>query len=340
MPMRIPMLALALVLITNVQAVAGDKVADFFRGKQVKLLVGSAAGSGYDITARAVASHLGAHIPGHPSILVENVPGAASLVMTNDLANSEPRDGTVLGAALNGMPTAPLLQPNGVRFDPAALTWIGSENRDVQVLYVWRTAPIKQLSDLETHQLIVGAESPGTSQYDFPMVTRKLLGLMFKVVAGYTGTAQVNKAMEAGEVQGVAALAWSSLNAISANWLKDGQIRVIAQWNWPPSARLPPYPSVYSLAKTKEQQSAMRLLTSRLDIGRPFLAPPGVPADRSSALRQAFDETMKDPAFLADAAKLNLDVNPMTGRDVEALVVDISKTPESVVRDVRSALKN
>jgi tripartite-type tricarboxylate transporter receptor subunit TctC len=330
--------ALVLFCVMAAPAFAQEDVAAFYRGKQIRLVVGSAAGSGYDITARAVASHLGSHIPGNPSIIVENKPGAGSLVMTNDLANAEPKDGTVLGASLNGMPTAPLLQPQGVHFDPAKLTWLGSENKDSQVIYVWHTAPVQRLEDLLTTELIVGAESPGTSQYDFPTVTRKILGLKFKVISGYEGTTQVNKAMETGEVQGVAAIAWSSLKAISSNWINDGHIKILAQWNFPPSPTLPPYPSVATLAKSDRDRQVLRLLTSRLDIGRPFFAPPDLPPARAAALRRAFDETMKDPAFLAEASKLNLDVNPLSGDEVLQLVKEVAATPPDVATEVREAI--
>jgi tripartite-type tricarboxylate transporter receptor subunit TctC len=331
----LPIIAL---LLYAAPASAEDDVAAFYRGKQVHLIVGSAAGSGYDINARAFAHHFGDHIPGKPAVIVQNQPGAGSLIMTNALANTAARDGTIIGAAINGMPTAPLLQPEGARFDPTKLTWIGSSNKDTQVLYVWHTAPVKTLLDLRNTELIVGATSPGTSMMDFPLVTGKILGLKFKIVSGYEGTAQIHKAMEAGEVQGVAALAWSSLKAVNADWITDGKIRILAQWSEPSHPDLTAYPSVISIAKSDADRQALLLLTSRLDVGRPFVAPPDIPAARADALRRAFDETMRDPAYLSEAEKLKLDVAPVTGAEVAALVTRVLATPPEVVARVRAAL--
>ena len=194
------------------------------------------------------------------------------------IANTAAKDGTVIAAVINGVPTAPLLQPDGVRFDPTKLSWIGSSNRDTQVMYVWDSASIKKLSDLQTTQLIVGATSAGTSQVDFPLVTNAILGFKIKIVSGYEGTAQVHKAMESGEVQGVGALAWSSLKTINADWLTAKKIRIIAQWSAPSHPDLTNYPVVDSLAKSDADRQALKLMTSRLDVGRPFVAPPGIPA--------------------------------------------------------------
>ena len=317
---------------------SADEVEKFYTGKQVQLFVGSAVGSGYDINARAVARHIGRHIPGSPVIVVQNQPGAGGLVMTNALANTANRDGSAIGATINGVPTAHLLQPSAVRFDPAKLNWIGSSNRDLQVLYVWHDVPIYRLQDLLTHDLIVGATTRGTSTVDFSLVANRILGLKLKIVSGYAGTSQIHKAMEAGEVQGVPALAWASLRAQNADWLTSGTVRVLAQWNVPARAELPDVPSISSLAKSDADRAALRLLTSRLEAGRPFLAPPGVPGNRVTALRRAFDVTMKDATFLAEADKLNLDISPMTGEEVTSLVDELSSIPEPVVRRVRDAL--
>lgn len=317
---------------------AQDGVAAFYKGKVIRLVVGSAAGSGYDIMARAVARHLGDHIPGKPKIIVQNQPGAASVIMTNALVASAPHDGTVIGAAINGMPTAPLLKPQSAHFDPAKLFWLGSSDRDTQVVYVWHTAPVQSLDALFKKQLIVGATTPGTTQVDFPMVANAVLGTKFKVVSGYEGTAEINKAMEAGEVQGVGATAWASLKAVSPQWVANGDIHVIAQWNPGVEPDLKNVPIILDRAKNKADRLALQLMVSRLQYGRPFFAPPGVPRARAQALRQAFAATMKDPAFLADAKKLHLEIQAMSGREVEKLVKQVASTPKDVVARVRAAL--
>src|SRR5919107_3081229 len=173
-------------------ALAQDSVAAFYKDKTVRIVVGVAVGSGYDINARALARYLGAHIPGNPQVIVQNQPGAGSLTMTNALYTSGPFDGTVIGAPFNGLPTTPLLQPAGVRFDPTKLNWIGSTNRETHVTYVWHTAPVQSLDDLKTHELVVGAQAPGTTQYDFPALGNDLFGWKFRVVKGYDGTPKIH----------------------------------------------------------------------------------------------------------------------------------------------------
>src|SRR5258706_1157609 len=331
--------ALSLVCAFAAPASAQEDVAAFYKDKQIRLIVGSAVGSGYDIGARAVARYLRQHIPGNPNIIVQNQPGASSLSMTSALYTSAPRDGTVIGAAINGMPAAPLLEPAGARFDPAKLVWLGSSNREVQVPYVWHTARVQKLADLYNQELITGATQPGTSQVDFPLIANAVLGLKFKVISGYQGTTYIHKAMESGEVEGNGSSAYASLKAININWINEGKVKIIAQWGFRNHPELSPdIPNMLDLAKTEADKQAMRLVLSRLEYGRPFFAPPDIPADRAEALRRAFDLTMKDPAFLAEAAKLQLEIEPVSGREVAALVAQVSATPPDVVARVRAAL--
>jgi len=320
-------------------AQAQDAVESFYKDKQIRLVVGSAAGSGYDIGARLVARYLSNYIPGHPLIVVQNQPGAGSVAMTNALYNVAARDGLTLGAPINGMPTAPLLEPEGVRFDPTKLVWLGSVNREVQTTYVWHTAPVQKLADLFDHELVVGATSPGTTQVDFPVAARAILGLKFKVISGYEGTAQIHKAMEMGEVQGVGSRAYASLRSLAQNLLDEGKIKVIAQWGLRRHPLLPDTPAIIDLAKTDADRQAMTLLMARLEFGRPFFAPPGVPADRAAALTAAFDKVVHDPAFVEEATKLKLEVEPVTGAEVATLIRDVSATPPDVAQRVRDALK-
>jgi tripartite-type tricarboxylate transporter receptor subunit TctC len=321
-------------------AQAQDNVASFYAGKTVQLVVGIAVGSGYDVNARLLARHLANHIPGKPTIVVQNQPGAGSATMTSQLYNAGPFDGTVIGAAFGGMPTLPLLSPgNNIRFDPAKLQWIGNTNRETHVTYVWHTAPVQSLEEVKTKQLIIGAQAPGSSQYDFPLVANALFGMKFKVIPGYGSTSKINLALESGEVQGTIS-AWTTLKTLSSRWLADKKIKVIAQWALRPNAELPGVPNVLDLAKNDADTAALRLVMARLDVGRPFFLPPGVPAERVGALRKAFDETMKDPAYLEEAKKLSIDVDPLTGVELAALVQQVSKTPADTVTRVRTALEN
>jgi tripartite-type tricarboxylate transporter receptor subunit TctC len=316
-----------------------DDVAAFYSGKTIRLVVGIDVGSGYDVNARLLARFLPAHIPGNPSIMVQNQPGAGSATMTSQLYSSGPFDGTTIGAAFAGMPTIPLLQPGSVRFDPAKLIWLGNTNRETHVTYVWHTSPVQSLAEVKTKELIMGAQAPGSSQVDFPVVANALFGTKFKVIAGYQSTAKINLALESAEVQGTIA-AWTSVKTLSSQWLAEKKIKVIAQWALRPNAELPGVPNPLDLATTDAERAALRLVLARLDIGRPFFLPPNVPEDRAAALRKAFDTTMADPAYLEEAKKLKIDVDPLTGAELAALVDQISKTPADTVARVRAAMES
>jgi tripartite-type tricarboxylate transporter receptor subunit TctC len=271
---------------------------------------------------------------------VQNQPGAGSLAMTNALYNNGPFDGTVIGASFNGMPTTPLLEPAGARFDANKLNWLGSTNRETQITYVWHTAPVEKLADLYTTTLIVGAQAPGSTQYDFPVLLNHLFGTRFKVVTGYESTPKIHLAMESGEVQGNGATNWSTVKALNSNWLTEKKIRIIVQWGLKKNPELPDVPLVLDLAKTPSDRQALELALARLEFGRPFFLPPNVPPERVEALRRAFDATMKDPAFLADAHKSKIEVDALTGEQVAALVEQVSRTPADTVARVRAAMEN
>jgi len=332
-------LALLIVLAAAAPAVAQqEEAAAFFRGKTLRLIVGIAVGSGYDINARLLARHMAAHIPGQPTIIVQNQPGAGSLAMTNALYHTGPFDGTVMGASFNGMPTTPLLQPAGVRFDPVRINWVGSTNRETQVMYVWHDAPAQVLEDARATEIVMGGQAPGSTQFDYPVLANKLFGFKFKVVTGYESTPKIHLAMESGEVHGTIAN-WSTLKAINTDWITDKKVRILAQWALQKNAELPDIPLFMDLAKTDSERDALRLMLARLEYGRPFFLPPDVPVARVEALRRAFDATMKDPAYLAEADKLKIDVEPLSGEAVAALVEQVSRTPADTVARVRAALE-
>ena len=319
------------------QAQAQDDVAAFYKGKVVRLLVGIGVGSGYDINARLLARYLPKYIPGNPTVIVQNQPGAGSLSMTNQLYAGGPFDGTVIGASFNGLPTTPLLQPAGARFEAVKLNWIGSTNRETQAMYVWYAAPIQQLSDLTTTEMIVGAQAPGSTQYDYPKLAEKLFGWKFKVITGYEATPKIHLAMERGEVHGTWAN-WSTLKAISEQWIKDKKIRILAQWGLRKHPELPDVPLILDQAKTEEQKQSLDLALARLEFGRPFFMPPNVPAERVNAIRRAFDAVMKDKEFLDEADKLKIEIDPLGGEQVAALIEQIYKTPAATVERVRDAM--
>src|SRR5919205_394542 len=336
--MRRAWLALASLLVAAAPAAAQEDVAAFFKGKTLRLIVGIGVGSGYDINARLLARFMVNHIPGQPTIIVQNQPGAGSLTMTNALYNTGPFDGTVMGASFNGMPTTPLLQPTGVRFDPVKLNWLGSTNRETQAMYVWHTAPARVLEDARTTETVMGAQAPGSTQYDYPVLANSLFGFNFKVVTGYESTPKIHLAMESGEVHGTIAN-WSTLKAINSNWIAEKKIRILAQWALQKNPELADVPLFLDFAQNEDERAALRLMVARLEYGRPFFLPPNVPAARVEALRRAFDATMKDPAYLAEADKLKIEVDPLSGEKVQALVAQVTATPPDVVERVRKSME-
>lgn len=318
---------------------AAEPAGEFFNGKTVRLLIGFGPGGGYDIYARVIAQHMGRHIPGHPSIVPQNMPGAGSVLVANNLANVAPRDGTVLGTFASGVPSVPLLAPDQAKFDASALTWIGSANNEVQIDYVWHTAPATTLEGVRQREIILGATGPGAASVDFPLMVNAILGFKYKLVLGYKGTTEINLAMERGEVHGVGGLTWAGTRSATPDWLRDRKIVIVAQYGRTRHPELPDVPLVIDLAENEADRQALNLVFSRQELGRPYAAPPLLPADRTTALRQAFDATMNDPAFLADAKKAKLDILPVDGETVAKMVTALSETSPEVVDRVRKILQ-
>jgi tripartite-type tricarboxylate transporter receptor subunit TctC len=336
MPRRF--IALLVALCAGAASPAGaEDVAAFYKGKTIRFVVGSAAGGGYDLFARLVARHMVHHIPGNPYIVVQNQPAAGGVVMTNQLYAQGPKDGTVIGVPLNGMPTAPLLQA-GTQFDSQKLIWLGSTNREAYVAFVWHTVPVQSIAELASKEIIVGTTTPGATMTDFPLLLNDVLGYKFKIVRGYGGTPQINIAIERGELQGMGGIGWASVKAQQQSWIDEKKIKVLAQFGFKRNTELADVPTMFEFAKTDADRQAMRMLFARTEYGRPYFLPPDVPADRVQALRRAFDATMKDPAFLAEAPKLQLDVSPMTGEEVQGLVADLVSTPPAIANRVKAAL--
>ena len=331
-------LVVALGLGAAMPASAQDDVAAFYRGKQLRMVVGSAVGGGYDLFARIVARHIVNHIPGRPHIIVQNQPAAGGAVMTNQLYGQGPKDGTVIGVPINGIPTAPLLQ-SGIQFDATKLIWVGSTNREAYVAFVWHSAPVESIADLRSREVVVGATTPGTTMVDFPLLVNDILGFKFKIVRGYQGTPQINLAIERGEVQGMGGIGWASVKAQTPHWISDKKIKVLAQYGLKRHPELSDVPTMLELARSDADRQAMTMLFARTEYGRPYFLPPDVPEERVAALRRAFDATMKDTAFIAEAAKLQFDVDPLTGEQVQALVAQLAATPREVVTRVRAALE-
>jgi tripartite-type tricarboxylate transporter receptor subunit TctC len=336
MPRRFIALLVALCAGAASPADAED-VAAFYKGKTIRFVVGSAAGGGYDLFARLVARHMVHHIPGNPYIVVQNQPAAGGVVMTNQLYAQGPKDGTVIGVPLNGIPTAPLLQA-GTQFDSQKLIWVGSTNREAYVAFVWHTVPVQSIAELASKEIVVGTTTPGATMTDFPLLLNDLLGYKFKIVRGYGGTPQINIAIERGELQGMGGIGWASVKAQQQAWIDEKKIKVLAQFGFKRYGELPDVPTMFELAKTDADRQAMRMLFARTEYGRPYFLPPDVPADRVQALRRAFDATMKDPAFIEKMKAAKMEFNPATGEEMTAIVARTIGAPKSVIERYKAAV--
>jgi|RhiMethySRZTD1v2_1073278.scaffolds.fasta_scaffold215794_2 tripartite-type tricarboxylate transporter receptor subunit TctC len=310
---------------------------DYFKDKTVRIIVGSAPGGGYDAYARVVGDHLRKHLPGSPQIVIQNMPGAGSLVAMNHIANVAAKDGTVIGAINAAMTTQPLIKPDSAKFDPRKMNWIGSTLREYHIGLVRANSPVKTIEDAQKIEIPVAGTGGSTSTY--PTIANAILNTKFKTIQGYQGTAQGMLAMERGEVDGVMGITWASIKATQAAALRDGKIRLLTQFGVRKHPELPNIPLVLDSAKTEEDKAALRLVFSSQEVGRPWVVPEGVPPNVVAMLRKGFDDTMNDPEFKADAEKRKLDLDPTSGKDLQQVVEDIFKTPPAVVERVKPFLQ-
>jgi len=314
----------------------------FYTGKQINFIIGYPAGSGYDIYGRLLASHLGGHIPGQPTIVPQNMPAAGSLGATNYIYTRAPRDGTVIGAINRSVPLAPLLQTvaaGSINFDPLKFTWLGSMSKEFTIGFVWSASGVNSFDDLRKHEVTTGTAAVTADGFVFPNMMNRMLGTKLKIILGYPGTKEVYLAVERGELDGYFGGTLSSLLGSYPGWITDGKIKILVQIALEKAPQLPDVPLLSDFVRSDAERQALKLVLSPQLMGRPYLAPPDLPEDRAQALRAAFDATMKDPSFLADASKLSVDVSPMSGAEIVQLLKDIYATPQDVVALARDALK-
>ena len=328
-----------LILLTAVSLGFAQSPAEFYKGKNIELYIGYSIGGGYDLYARVLARHIGKHIPGNPTIVPKNMEGAGSLRLANWLARVAPRDGTVFGTVGRGVPFDPLLGLPGTQFKAPDFSWIGSANNEVSICTSWGTSQITKIEDVFTKQMIIGGTGPSDDTVQFPEVLNGVLGTKFKIISGYPGGNDVVLAMERGEVEGRCGWSWSTITATHPDWVKDKKIHLLVQLALEKHPDLPNVPVIVDFAKTTEQRQIIKLIFARQVVGRPYLAPPGIPKDRLEILRKAFMETMVDKDFLADANRSKLEIAPVTGDKVEALVKEIYETPPAVAQKAGALLK-
>jgi tripartite-type tricarboxylate transporter receptor subunit TctC len=310
-----------------------DAVSDFYTGKTINLVIGYAPGGGYDLYARTLGRHIGRHIPGKPNVVVQNMPGAGSIKAANFLYTIAPKDGTTFGGFARGAVIDPLLgRGDGTQYDVQKFNWVGSISNEVGVCAFRAAAGIKSWEDMKRKPFIIGATGAGADSDVFPTVLRKMFKLPMKVVAGYASAAETVVAIKRAEVDGRCGWSWSSLVSWNRDMLDKKELDVVLQLATEKVEELPNVPLVTEVTDDPDQRTALKLIVSRQVMARPYVAPPGVPADRVNALRAAFDATMKDPAFLADAKKQDLEVRPVSGGEAEVLVKSVYATPPAVVK--------
>jgi tripartite-type tricarboxylate transporter receptor subunit TctC len=329
----------AAVLLTGSCAQA-QTPSDFYKGKNVELYIGYSVGGGYDIYARLLAKHMGKHIPGNPNVLPKNMEGAGSLRLANWLYNVAPKDGTAFGIIGRGTGFDPLLgRSKGAQFDATKYNWLGSANDEVSVCVAWHTSGIRRFEELLSKELTVGGTGAAADTDQFPRIINGMLGTKFKIVTGYPGGNDIGLAMERGEVNGRCGWSWSSVKATHQKWLDEKKINILVQLALEKHPDLPDVPLITELASSDEQRAILKLIFARQVMGRPFLAPPGLPPERVAALRKGFLDTMKDKDFLADAEKAQLEITPVAGEDIQRLVIDTHKTPPEIAKKAGDLLK-
>ena len=330
------MLAASIALAPSVRA--QDAIADFYRGRTINLIVGYSVGGGYDTYARILARHIGRHIPGNPQVVVQNMPGAGSLKAANFLFNVAPKDGTTIGIFSRGMAMEPLIGNSPTQFDAAKFTWLGSGTSETSVFVTWHSSGIKTWQDMLAKPFTVGGEGSGSDPDIYAALLKNAFGVKLRLVSGYPGTSEVALAIERGEVDARASWSWSSLKTVKPDWIAQKKVFLPLQLNLIRSPELPDVPLLLDFATTERQRQMLRLVLSRQDMGRPFLAPPALPSDRKAALRKAFDDTMNDPEFLDEAKRRKQEVNPVAGAAIDKLIAELYATPKDIVADTKAAI--
>jgi tripartite-type tricarboxylate transporter receptor subunit TctC len=306
-----------------------QSVEQFYKGRQINLIVGFNPGGAYDPYARTVARHLPRFLPGNPDVVVKNMQGAGSVRAANYLYKVAPRDGSELGLIAGSAALEPMFGVRPTQFDGQKFTWLGSANDEPGVCFSWHTSPIVTAQDLFDKEMILGAS--GTSNLDFPLTLNAVLGTKIRIVRGYNGTSSIMLAMERGEIQGMCGMVYAAVKTSHPEWLREKKVRVLMQIGLEPNREMAGIPFAMNFAKSDDDKRVLRLLVGWTIMGRPYLAPPGIPEDRKAALRRAFDLTMKDKAFLADADKMRLDISPITGEAIDRFLADAYATPRPLV---------
>ena len=325
----------ALALASGAQA---QSVADFYSGRTMTMIISSGAGGGYDVSARLVAKHIVQFIPGNPTIVPRNMPGAGHALAAQHMFSVAPQDGSAIATLGQNLPMAQLLEPDQIKFRTQDFKWLGNVSQSNNVTVAWHTAGVNTFQDVLSKELVIGSQGINSTSAQYPMAMNNMLNAKFRIIAGYSGTQSINLAMERGEVSGLGSNSWATWKAQKPDWVKEKKIIPIVQIGLQRASDLPDVPLLTELGRSQAEKQVFDLLSSGIVIGRPILTTPNVPEDRVAALRAAFDKTMKDPAFLADSEKARLDIDPLSGIELQRYVEELVKIPPDVVKLVTAAL--
>ncbi len=333
--LRCAIAALSAVLVS---AACADPVEDFYKNKTLKIIVGMNPPDQHDNDARSLSRHMGKYLPGNPSIIVQNMPGAGSLKAVQYLASVAERDGTAIGIAQRGMMMMPLLGYTDAKFDPVKFTWIGTRAGETSIAVMWHESATKNMDDAMRRETITPSTGGGADSITLPAIYNETLGTKFKVITGYSGGGDMNLALERGEADGRVGWSVGAMRGTKEEWFRDKKVNVILQHGLRPSPVLPGVPLAQNLAKNEADRQLLELFAARQEIGFPVFGPPGIPADRVKALREAYQKTMKDSVYIDEIKKMNVELDPLSGEEMQALVDKIYAYSPEVVSRARTIL--
>jgi len=311
---------------------SAQTVEEFYKSKSITLLIGSAAGGGYDIYGRVFARHMSRHIPGNPNIIVKNMPAAAGLAAANTLYTTADKDGSTVAAFTNGSAMDPLFGNPGARYDAQKFNWLGSIGKLQNVCATWHRSPVKTIADARAREVIVAAAGATSNTAIVPKTLNALIATKFKVIAGYDAGTGLTLSIERGEAEGICGMSWSTIKVSRPHWIKDKLLNIIVQMGLTKLPELPDVPSALELVADAENKQVLELILIRQEAGRPFAAPPGVPADRLAALRHAFEATLRDAQFRVEAERAQLEIEPLTAGAIEQFLATAYGAPKPIVQ--------
>ncbi len=310
---------------------------DFYKGKTITVVTSTGAGGNYDTIARMIARHMSGHLPGKPNMIVQNMPGGGNVRATNFMYNVATKDGTFIATINNAIPLAQVLDPRGKRFDARKFNWLGSTGNSNSVTITWHTTGVKTIEDMKKTEVVLGGTGPASSIVIFPKVMNAVLGTKFKIVIGYKSSAAVDIALERGEVRARSG-SYGSIVSQKPDWLSGKKINILVQVGNKREPTLPNVPLLTELARNKSERDLLKLVSAPISLGRPYLAPPGIPAERLATLRAAFAATVADKGFLGEATKRRIDIAPMTWQEVSAVVDETINAPKDVIERAKKVI--